>query len=426
MVTLYPSGYDRSLVTIEQLRARWRKAPDGRTEMEPEYEARLFAWIVAQGGQIGIGSSGRNFGESTSSATIAGKSFHQRQRFAGGTYWFAAVDLVARNPGKVHRAPSWSEVPVQGSTQALSWGVHSNVGTPGQADAESWHMQPVEIDGFDTWVAMGRPRPKANRPRPATPPPIVQTPSAAIRDAAALATIRQLESGANYGERKNSVATKGARDGSGNPSGAYQFVYATWNRYGGFEEAFLAPPAVQDARAAGDVALILRTFDNDVAWVPVAWYVGLNGAKKVRTGEWPETYLPNPDFNKITVGDYRAKWMAFYAGTALAAAATGAYDPPPLRAPSVGPQPGPTNRKALGGSTMWTIIGITDFGPSSTKRFAWNGSWKVDVTEAQAGDMIRAGIVVKGQPGESLTNPYWMTLDEANRYQTVAQGQFPV
>ena len=54
-------------------------------------------------------------------------------------------------------------------------------------------------------------------------------------------------------------------------AGAYQYVDSTWAGYGGYPSAYLAPPAMQDQRAAADVNQILATY-HDVAYVPVVWY----------------------------------------------------------------------------------------------------------------------------------------------------------
>lgn len=151
-MTSYPSGYGTDLVPLDELRRIHTASGDG-FGMEPTYEGRLFAWIESQGGLIGIGDGWRPYGDDVSDASSSNKSFHQTQRFWDGTQWFCAVDLVAQDPGTVHRSPTWAEVPEQGSAAAASWGVHANVG------GEPWHLQPVELDGFDSWDAMGRPRP---------------------------------------------------------------------------------------------------------------------------------------------------------------------------------------------------------------------------------------------------------------------------
>lgn len=147
MTILYPYGYGADMVSLDELRARTH--PD---KMHPEYARRLFAWIEAQTGRIGIGGSWRPVDGQPDKPGFApeGKSFHQSQSFPSGS-WFAAVDLVARNPGGVHRSPRWDEVPAQGGVEARDWGVHANVST------EPWHMQPVELDGWQSWVNAGRP-----------------------------------------------------------------------------------------------------------------------------------------------------------------------------------------------------------------------------------------------------------------------------
>jgi len=138
---------------------------------------------------------------------------------------------------------------------------------------------------------------------------------------AILATIRHLESGDDYTQHSHSVADDG-RNNSGNPTGAYQFLYTTWNRHGGYNEAFLAPPAIQDARASADIDTILDAFAGDVAWVPVAWYVGLGGARNVSNGTWSSAYTPNPAYNTLSIGDYQARWLHHYTTIALPAAGT--------------------------------------------------------------------------------------------------------
>lgn len=162
MSTLYPTGYGRSLVTLSRLRELHHV-----DKMHPAFERRLFTWIAAQGGQIGIGGSWRDTGAQPDKPGFApeGRSFHQYQRFASGLIKFAAVDLVARNGSNVHRAPHWSEVPAQGSADAAKWGVHCNV------SSEAWHMQPIEIDGWASWINAGSPDPAANYQTPGVDAP---------------------------------------------------------------------------------------------------------------------------------------------------------------------------------------------------------------------------------------------------------------
>ena len=178
-MTMYPDGYGTAMVTLDALRAKHEPY------MHPEYSRRLWNWIVAQQGDIGIGGGYRSTGTQPDQPGFApeGKSFHQAQTFASGINAYCAVDLVHVNPGTVHRSPTWHEVPAQGSSTATTWGVHCNVGTPGSSGSEPWHMQPIEIDGYDSWSNAGRKDPQTNYPIPgqqepdmpreyiATPPP---------------------------------------------------------------------------------------------------------------------------------------------------------------------------------------------------------------------------------------------------------------
>lgn len=117
---------------------------------------------------------------------------------------------------------------------------------------------------------------------------------------AILATIRTRESGGDYR----------ARGAGSTASGAYQFINSTWAAYGGYASAWLAPPALQDAKAAEHVQGILDANGSDVAAVPVVWYIGyLPGP-----GDPAWEHVPGaPGVNRHTPRQYQAKWLEFYA-----------------------------------------------------------------------------------------------------------------
>ena len=160
-MTTYPIGYGTQRVSLAELKLRHG------TRMHPEYARRLFNWIEAQDGHVGIGGGWRATGTQPDKPGFApeGKSFHQDQTFSDGFVGYCAVDLVVGVYGAVHRAPKWSEVPEQGSDEAARWGVHCNIST------ETWHMQPIEIDGWQSWKDAGSPSPVANYPIPGDRPP---------------------------------------------------------------------------------------------------------------------------------------------------------------------------------------------------------------------------------------------------------------
>ncbi|WP_051063074.1 M23 family metallopeptidase [Ilumatobacter nonamiensis] len=122
-----------------------------------------------------------------------------------------------------------------------------------------------------------------------------------------LATIRHLESRDNYLAPPN----------AGNASGAYQFIRSTWNNYGGYEHAYLAPPAVQDERAALDVTRFLAQFNNDVSMIPVMWYYPIAASQP----EWMDR-VPGPQFgNRLTIREYQTLWLRNFSrisGTTIA------------------------------------------------------------------------------------------------------------
>lgn len=154
MSTLFPIGYGTTLASMDRL----REVHEPR--MHPEYARRLFAWIAAQGGPVGIGGGWRSTNPSQPGFAPDGQSFHQTQQFRSGLGAYAAVDLVVAVPGRVHRAPTWGEVPRPGDAQAQAWGLHANV------SGEPWHLQPVELRGWQSWVNAGRPDPVAGYPIP--------------------------------------------------------------------------------------------------------------------------------------------------------------------------------------------------------------------------------------------------------------------
>lgn len=161
-MTTYPNGYQRSMISLDEMERRHG------AKMHPEFRRRFFAWIQAQGGTMGVGGGWRTKPHSVSAASRAGMSFHQDQRFSDGVF-YCAVDLVHANGSRIHRAPEWSEVPKQGSAEAKKWGLHCNI------SSETWHIQPIEIDGFQRWVAAGRPSPQAGYKIPGNPKgPVVE------------------------------------------------------------------------------------------------------------------------------------------------------------------------------------------------------------------------------------------------------------
>jgi len=110
-----------------------------------------------------------------------------------------------------------------------------------------------------------------------------------------LATIRHMESGGNYqAQAANATA-----------SGAYQFVDGTWANYGGYARAKDAPPAVQDAKAREHVRLIFERYDNEVATVPVVWYLPAGYGND----ELMDTV---PAGNTLTPRQYQARWLDRY------------------------------------------------------------------------------------------------------------------
>jgi len=114
-----------------------------------------------------------------------------------------------------------------------------------------------------------------------------------------MATIRQLESGGDYT----------ARAAGSSASGAYQFIDQSWAGYGGYPRAWLAPPDVQDAKAAEYIAAVLAANGDDVSLVPVSWYLG--HVPPAGSTEWDTIPAPGAG-NRLTPREYQTKWMDVY------------------------------------------------------------------------------------------------------------------
>ena len=116
---------------------------------------------------------------------------------------------------------------------------------------------------------------------------------------AILATIRARESGGNYTAQATGSSA----------SGAYQFTNATWAHHDGYPRAASAPPAVQDAKATAHVQGILDAHDNDVAAIPVVWYLGY--LPPAADPAWDD--IPGPGgTNRLTPRQYQAEWLDTY------------------------------------------------------------------------------------------------------------------
>jgi hypothetical protein len=138
----------------------------------PEYVRRFIGWLHYKNGNVGAGGLARTEQPNKPGfAPSLRESFHWNgQQYDDGTTGACAVDTVFRDgpdPGDTHDTIPWREVPIQGSAEAVRWGLHANVGSPtGSGVNESWHIQPIEIDGHASWVRAGRPAPRPGYPIP--------------------------------------------------------------------------------------------------------------------------------------------------------------------------------------------------------------------------------------------------------------------
>ena len=148
MIT-YPNGYGTSRVTLDEMKAKHA------AKMHPEFARRFFAYIEAKQGLLGVGGGWRATGTQPDKSGFApeGKSFHQSQTFKSGIVGYCAVDLVTGNGTSKHKAPAWAD-----TDDAPQFGLHTFI------KGEPWHIQCVEMRGFQSWVYAGRPDPANKSP----------------------------------------------------------------------------------------------------------------------------------------------------------------------------------------------------------------------------------------------------------------------
>lgn len=77
------------------------------------------------------------------------------------------------------------------------------------------------------------------------------------------AAIAHVESGGNYK----------AHSKTSSASGKYQYLKSTWANFGGYAEAYLAPPEVQDAKAIADITNKLHAYGGDVRKAAMSWFL---------------------------------------------------------------------------------------------------------------------------------------------------------
>jgi hypothetical protein len=156
-----PYLYSNRYITLRELETIMLR------DYHPEYVRRFLAWLHYKNGNVGAGGLARTEQpDKPGFAPSLQQSFHWAgQVYNDGITGACAVDTVYKDgpdAGDAHDGIAWTEVPVQGTAEAVRWGLHANVGVPGKG--ESWHIQPIEIDGHGSWVAAGRTAPQVGYP----------------------------------------------------------------------------------------------------------------------------------------------------------------------------------------------------------------------------------------------------------------------
>ncbi|MET0662556.1 MAG: hypothetical protein ABWZ42_05435 [Ilumatobacteraceae bacterium] len=202
--------------------------------------------------------------------------------------------IAASGPLALARAALAQEATTESDPVAVTTEPVSTVPAP---------VQPITTEPVTTAAPESAPETTAVTGTPAatgTPAPAqAHIPVQSGQVAQILATIRYLESRGDYLAPPN----------KGNASGAYQFIASTWNGYGGYSHAYLAPPWVQDERAAIDVNRFLAQWRNDVSMIPVMWYY-----PRAATDPALMDVVPVPSAgNVLTIREYQLRWLAVFA-----------------------------------------------------------------------------------------------------------------
>ena len=158
----FPIGYQIEYVGIDELIRREFR------EVHPAFLQRFIPWLVSHAGRIGVGDAGpRKNPSNVSPASKRGRSFHQKQRFRSGQLVFAAVDCVTVDgPDGNHNHDGMT---AELAATAVPFGLHANIGTPGEYGYEAWHLQCAEMDSYAAWLRAGRPDPVMDYPLPGGP-----------------------------------------------------------------------------------------------------------------------------------------------------------------------------------------------------------------------------------------------------------------
>jgi len=149
-MTTYPNGYGTNRITLDEMKAKHAG------KMHPEFARRFFAYMEAKVGLLGVGGGWRATGTQPDAAGFApeGKSFHQSQTFKPSYFvGYCAVDLVTGNGTARHKSPAWAD-----TDDAANFGLHTFI------HGEPWHIQPLEIRGWQSWKNAGSPDPVAPTP----------------------------------------------------------------------------------------------------------------------------------------------------------------------------------------------------------------------------------------------------------------------
>jgi len=207
--------------------------------------------------------------------------------------------------------PAPVDNPVEGANENDEATIAPSDDEPSDVNTAPENAQPAESANE---ADDGEPPETVDQPdAPATPSPIDTTPAElntydpglrassydgvyaeGVPVGVAMATTRWLESGNRYDARARGSTA----------SGAYQILDSTWNGYGGYPRAVLAPPEVQDQFAYEAFTALLKRHGNDVSTIPVSWYIG----HVPQGAEWDT--VPHPEAgNRLTPRQYQAKWM---------------------------------------------------------------------------------------------------------------------
>lgn len=306
-----PSVVGAAVLTAAELQAWWRAQGKGEPLSQVEM-SELIGLYIDEGGATGVRGDIAFAQAIHETGWFTNTDSRQHNNFAGiGNFSGQSEGYGYDSPRagvRAHLELLASYADGSGPGQAQTWGEVGNDWSGSDTGGEYWALVDTHFQSMRRHAGAGgqAPAPDAT----ATLPTASGDLPGDMDMEKVLAAIRNIESGSpagNYQLRNQWGA-----------AGAYQFLAGTWGGHGGYSEAHLAPPGVQDERAREHVRELLVALDGP--WdrvVSLGWYLGpgASGARPFMTMPLDDSRWDEPrDGYGTTARQYLEKFQEGYGG----------------------------------------------------------------------------------------------------------------